>query len=180
MRHGLPGYGMRWCGFELEGDVVVGDARCRRSRAGWLGCAGVAGGVGLGVAAAAAFARRRLAAEEGEFVDEDLGPVFLLAGLLVVPGAGLDLAFDEELGALLDVVADDLGGALEGDEVVPLGLVLPSCLCWSFCAVGGGEGEAGDGHAAGGGTDLGIFAYVAEEKNFIDAFCHGDCSGFVV
>ncbi len=111
----------------LEGDVVVGDAL--------VGVVGLGGGGALrrswrwriGVAAAA-FAAAAGLAEQGEFVDEDLGLVFLLAGLLVVPGAGLDLAFDEELCALLDVVADDLGGALEGDEVVPLGLVGPVAL----------------------------------------------------
>ncbi len=91
--------------------------------------------------------------------------------VLVVPGAGLDLAFDEELGAFFDVVADDLGGALEADDIVPLGLVGPVALR-VLLPVGGGEGEAGDGHAAGGGTNLGVFADVAEEENFVDAFCH--------
>src|SRR5580704_311156 len=90
--------------YKLEGDVVVGDALV-----GVVGLTGwrtlvEAGRAGLGVAAAAAFG---CAAEEGQFVDEDLSLVLLLAGLLVVPGAGLDLAFDEELGALLDVVSDD-------------------------------------------------------------------------
>ncbi len=86
-----------------------------------------------GLAAAAA----RLA-EQRQLVDEDLGAVLLLAGLLVVPGAGLDLAFDEDLRAFLDVVAHDLGGALEGDEVVPLGLVGPVAVL-ALLAVGGGE-----------------------------------------
>jgi len=166
----------------LEGDVVVGDA--------YVGVVGLAvagrgalvvgGGAGFGVAATAggAFAAG-LAAEQGEFVDEDLGLVFLFAAGLVVPGAGLDLAFDEELGALLDVVANDLGGALEADQVVPLGLVGPVAL-GVLLAVRGGEREAGDGHAAGGGTDFGVFADVAEEENFVDAFCHVfGCSGSV-
>ncbi len=67
---------------------------------------------------------------------------FFLAGFFVVPGPGLDLAFDVELGAFFDVVADDLGGAVEGDEVVPLGLVGPVAL-GVFGAVGSGESEAG-------------------------------------
>src|SRR5580704_16990981 len=101
--------------YKLEGDVVVGDALV-----GVVGLTGwrtlvEAGRAGLGVAAAAAFAAATgCAAEEGQFVDEDLSLVLLLAGLLVVPGAGLDLAFDEELGALLDVVSDDLRGTAEG------------------------------------------------------------------
>src|SRR5580704_593093 len=109
---------VRLCVMKLEGDVVVCDAGVGVvGLSGWG--AGVAGGVGLGVAAAAAFAATGAATEEGEFVDEDLGAVLFLAGFLVVPGAGLDLAFDEELGTLFDVVANDLGGAVEGDEVVP-------------------------------------------------------------
>jgi hypothetical protein len=71
----------------------------------------------------------------------------------------------------LDVVADDFGGALEADDIMPLGLVGPVAL-GVFLPVGGGEREAGDSHAAGGGTDLGVFADVAEEEDFIDAFCH--------
>jgi hypothetical protein len=38
--------------------------------------------------------------------------------------------------------------------------------------VGSRERKAGDGHAAGGGADFGVFAYVAEEKYFINAFSH--------
>ena len=59
----------------------------------------------------------------------------------------------------------------KADDIVPLGLVGPVALR-VLLPVGGGEGEAGDGHATGGGTDLGVFADVAEKENFIDAFCH--------
>src|SRR6202034_217264 len=109
--------------------------------------------------------------EEGEFVAEDLGLILLLAAGLIVPGAGLNLAFDEDLRALFYVVADDLCGALEADDIVPFGLVGPVAL-GVFLPVGGGEREAGDGHAAGGGTNLGVFADLTQEENFIDAFCH--------
>src|ERR1700722_12917068 len=155
----------------LERDVVVSDAYVRvLGLAGW-GALVVAGGVGFGVTAAGCTFASRFSAKEGKLVDEDLGLVLLLAAGLVVPRAGLDLAFDQDLRSLFDVVADDLGGALEADDIVPLGLVCPVAL-GIFLPIGGGQGEAGDGHAAGGGTDLGVFADVAEEENFVDAFCH--------
>src|SRR6185312_10542961 len=118
-------------------------------------------------------------AEQGELVDQNLRAVLLLAGFLIVPGARLNLALDVELGALLYIVADDLGGAVEGDEVVPFGLVLPVALL-IFLPVSRGEREAGDSRAARGGTDLGVFADVAEEKNFVDAFCHEDAPKWCV
>jgi len=49
-------------------------------------------------------------------------------GLLVLPAIGGDLALDVELGALLHVVAHDLGGAVEGLQVVPFGVILPVAL----------------------------------------------------
>ena len=58
---------------------------------------------------------------------------FFTPEVLVIPGTGLDLALDEDLRALLDVVADDFRGALEADEVVPLGLCRPSCS-WASLA----------------------------------------------
>ena len=62
---------------------------------------------------------------------------------------------------------------------MPLGLVGPVAL-GVLLPVGGGEREAGDGHAAGGGTDLGIFADVAEKENFVDALCHVLLLRFIV
>jgi hypothetical protein len=162
----------------LEGDVVVSDAYVRVVGLAGGGALVVAGSVGFRVATAGGAFASRFAAEEGELVAEDLGLVLLLAACLVVPGAGLDLAFNEDLRALFDVVADDLGGALKADDIVPLGLVCPVAL-GIFLPVGGGQREAGDGHAAGGGTDLGVFADVAEEEDFIDALCHVKNSGGV-
>ena len=175
---GLVGKTQRKGQGSLERYVVIGDAYV-----GVVGLTGwrtliVAGGVGFGVAAGGGSFAAGFAAEQGEFVAEDLGLVLLFAAGLVVPGASLNLAFDEELRAFFDVVADDLGGALEADDIVPLGLVGPVALS-VLLPVGGGEREAGDGHAAGGGTDLGVFADVAEEEDFIDALCHVKNSGGV-
>src|SRR5258707_1975831 len=154
----------------LEGDVVVGDA--------YVGVVGLAGGgalvvacaARLGVAASRSAFAAGFAAEKGEFVAEDLGLVLLFAAGLVVPGASLDLAFDEELRAFFDVVADDLGGALEANDIVPLGLVGPVAL-GVLLPVGGGERGAGDRHAAGGGTDLRGFSDRADDVELIDGFC---------
>ena len=80
----------------------------------------------------------------------------------------LQLAFDVNRAALLQVFADDFGGALEGDQVVPLGLVLPVAF-FVFDALGGGQREARDRHAAGGVLHFGILAQVAEQDDFVDA-----------
>ena len=48
------------------------------------------------------------------------------------------LALDVDGAALLEVLAGDFGGALEGDEIVPLGLVLPIAFL-VFVAIVGGE-----------------------------------------
>src|SRR6185437_2340164 len=161
----------------LKRNIVVRDA--------YIGIIGltrrsaliVAGCVRFGVSAAARFAAAALAAEKGQFVDQNLRLVALLAGFFVVPRAGLDLAFDEELRAFFDVVADDLGRTLKADQIVPLGLVGPVALS-VFLTVGSGEGKAGDGHAAGGGTDLGVFAHIAQKEYLVDTFSHNLYSGF--
>src|SRR6185312_3879526 len=95
---GLPG-------FNLERNIVVGDAHV-----GGVGLAGrgalVEGrGVGPGVATTA-FAAASGFTEEGQFVHENLGLVALLAGFFVVPGAGLNFAFDIKLGAFFYVVSN--------------------------------------------------------------------------
>src|ERR1019366_7517959 len=140
-------------------DVVVGDAlvgEVRRGRRGrgarGIGCAG-----GLAVAAAAFATRFR--ADEGEVVNDDLRAVSLLAGLLVVPGSIGDFAFDEKRGALLDVILGRLREFVEADEVMPFGFVYPIPLC-ILCAIRRSQGEVRDGHAAAGGTNLGLFADV--------------------
>src|SRR5262245_41184077 len=82
-----------------ERDVVV-LAAARRAAAATAAAAATIGVVvvlGSRVAAAAAAAAARCAAEHLEVVADDLGAVALLAARLVVPGAGLDASFDEDL-----------------------------------------------------------------------------------
>src|SRR5258708_4348318 len=78
------------------------------------------------------------AAQQSEVVNENFGPILLLAGFPVIPRAGLDLALDQKLRAFPHIIANDLGGAVESDEVVPLRPVLPVSLA-VLLAVGGGE-----------------------------------------
>jgi hypothetical protein len=109
----------------------------------------------------AAAARAVFAAGEQRNVEDNyLGLVALLSRLLVVPTAGLELALDVKLGAFLDVIANDFGVALEGDQVVPLGAILPVALL-ILKAVAGSQPKAGYDGTAWGGTDFGVLAYVS-------------------
>src|ERR1700729_212961 len=109
----------------LEWDVFVRYALVgivvRRRRLGASGRASCA------LIASAAFAPAATA-QQRELVHQDFGAVFLRAGFLVVPASRLDLAFHKNLRALLYVIAHDLRGPLEGDQVVPLRLVAPVAL----------------------------------------------------
>jgi hypothetical protein len=80
----------------------------------------------------------RTTAQQGDVVNENFGPILLLARFPVIPGSGLDLALDQKLRALPHIVANDLGGAVESYKVVPLRPVLPVSLA-ILLAVGGGE-----------------------------------------
>src|SRR5271170_5197373 len=127
----------------LEGNVVVGDSlisvgilfmggRTRPAKG-----VRVAARVSPAVAMAAVFPTGT-AAQQGQFIDQDFRAVLPFTGGLVVPGPCLDLALDEELSALLHIVADDLGRALEGDKAVPFGLVFPVAMT-VLLPVSGGE-----------------------------------------
>src|SRR6266700_6875820 len=78
----------------------------------------------------------RTTAQQCEIVNENFGPILLLARFPVIPSAGLDLALDQKLRAFPHIIANDLGGAVECDEVVPLRPVLPVSLA-VLLAVGG-------------------------------------------
>src|SRR3974390_3457222 len=119
----------------------------------------------------AALASFTLSADHDEVVDDDLGAVLFLAGLLVVPGIVVDAAFDIDGAALLQVVAHDFGSAPERLDVVPLSTVLPVTV-FVFGALGSGEREGGNGHATRGGLHFRILAQVAQQSHFVDASCH--------
>src|SRR5580693_6945542 len=98
---------------------------------------------------------------------DDFGFVLLLAGFLVVPGAGAQAAFDVALAAFFQVLADDLSQALEGRDVVPLSAILPLAL-FVLEAVVGGQRELGDWHAALSVFHLGVLAQISDENDFVD------------
>uniref|UniRef100_E6PZN5 Uncharacterized protein n=1 Tax=mine drainage metagenome TaxID=410659 RepID=E6PZN5_9ZZZZ len=58
---------------------------------------------------------------------------------------------------------------------MPFGAVLEVALL-VLVAVTGGDTEVGDGLTAGQDFDFGVFADIAEEDDFVDAFCHGNFS----
>src|SRR4051812_42626029 len=155
---------------QLEGDVFVCDLGCGFVRA--LVHAAAAGRSTFGASAAGGlvvFAAAGLAAsatEQYQVVDDDLGLVLLLAGLFVVPGVGAERALDVDGAPFLEVFAGDLGGALEGDQVVPLGAVLPLAF-FVFEALVGGEGELCDRHAAGREFHFRVLAEIADQDDFV-------------
>ena len=85
----------------------------------------------------------------------------------------MQAAFDVDLAALLQIFSGDLRQTLPEHDVVPLGAILPLAAL-VFETLVGGERNLGHGRAAGGVLDFGIFAQVADENYFVDAFsCHG-------
>src|SRR5438270_8582199 len=141
--------------------VLVDDVRAGRGAAALAG-AGVSAAAG---AAAAAFVAA--AVEHLHVARDDLGAVLLLARLLVVPAIGADGAFDVDQLPLAEVLAADLAEAGPGDDVVPLGALLLFAALVGEALVGG-EGEFGDGLAAGGGAHFGVFSEAPNEDDFID------------
>src|SRR3546814_7593726 len=85
-----------------------------------------------------------------------------------------DLAFDVDLGTFLQILAGDLAELAGEHDVVPLRhfLLLTSLLV--LPAFGGGDGGIGDRIAGRKIADLGIFAEIADQDDFIDATGH-DC-----
>src|SRR3984957_5468848 len=132
---------------KLEGNIVVRDLSAgkflvmRRSP--------LIEGTAVGARTAAATAVfRATARQQHNVVDDNLGAVLLLPGCLVIPGAGLNPAFDVQLGALLHVVANDFRHPLVRGQVVPLGAILPFTGL-VLEALGSGQAEVGDRQAAG-------------------------------
>src|ERR1019366_1365271 len=152
----------------------------RDLRAGWrlrrfrLGRALVEA-AGLAGASAAAFAAGIASSEQHQIVDNDLGLVLFLASVLVVPGVGTQAAFDIDRATFLEVLGGDLSRALESDQIVPLGTVLPVSVLVLETLVGG-QGKVGHRHAGLGVLHFRIFSEIADENDLIDALSHEDRS----
>ena len=88
--------------------------------------------------------------------------------IAVVVAACVELAFDVELVALVDVFLDCLGELTPEDDVVPLGLLGDlGAVLEGVTTLGGGKAEAGDGDALVDVADFGLGAYVADEHYFV-------------
>src|SRR6185437_5783823 len=164
----------------LEGNIFVADgARCG-CRLGFgsplievVSSRGRATRASSEVSATASFAA---AAQQDQIIHDDLSHVFLLPGLLVVPGVRAQAAFDVHLRALLEILAGNFRGARPGGDVVPLGAVLPLTFLVLVTIVGG-QRELRHRCAAGRGPELGILAKIADENDLVDALtCHKCCS----
>src|SRR5271156_3681436 len=118
----LPGHSN--CETALKRNIVVRDLGAGKFLVVHRGSLIEGTGVGSRTAAATAVFRAT-ARQQHNVVDDDLGAVLLLPGCLIIPGAGLNPAFDVQLGALLHVVTNDFRHPLVRGQVVPLGAVLP-------------------------------------------------------
>src|SRR5580693_1989976 len=120
-------------------------------------------------------------AEQDQVAGYHFGHVFLLAAGLIVPGTGLQAAFDVHLAALLEILARNLGQPLPEHYVVPLGTVLPFAAL-VFEALVGGDGQLGHGRALRRVLNFWIFPEITDQLNPVQTFsCHGEllCRGSV-
>jgi len=111
-----------------------------------------------------------------DLVGVDICHVFLVAGLLVIPGLGPLPAFEKDPAAFMEVLGHDLGAFAKGLDVEPLsvflwfaGTVLP--------AFGAGDGEGGDGCATSGLLHFRVFAQVSDQQSLLHGVvsCNGSC-----
>src|SRR5487761_110680 len=133
-------------------------------RSGWL-----IGGKAAIAARACAVKHRELAAE---FLQHDLGGVFLLPRL-IGPFARLQRAFEVNLGALFQVLLDDLDqSVVEHDDAVPFGAFLALAGGLVAPGFGGRDRHVGDAGAVIGRTNLGVPAEIADQDHLVDASSH--------
>src|SRR5262249_25300893 len=122
------------------------------------------------VAAAPATAAVAAAAEELDVVRDDLSNVALVAVLIVV-GAGLDAALDEDLAPLRQVLRADLGALAPHHDPVPLGALLPLPVL-VVPALAGREAQLAHALPARRVPHVGIGAQVPHEDDFVDSAGH--------
>jgi hypothetical protein len=80
---------------------------------------------------------------------------------------------DVDLGAFAQVLLGDLCQAvIENDDAVPFGLFLALVGMFVAPALGGGDRQVGDATAGLKRADLGVFAEVADEYDFVDRTGH--------
>ena len=109
-----------------------------------------------------------------EALQHHFGGIFVLAGL-VLPFAGLQLAFDIDLAALFQIALSHAGEAFREDHhAVPLGLFTLFTAIAVLPALGSGDGEVHHLAAAGQVAHFGIGPQIADEDDLIDTARHDD------
>jgi NAD+ kinase len=165
----------------VAGEIVV--ARCRRLSVVVVAATAPARIIGAAATTAAATLPHATAlaasVEHGqcrvEPLQNDLGGVFVLAAL-ILPFAGLELALDIHLGALLQVAFRNLAQALiENDDAVPLGLLLAFAGVTIAPGFRSRNGQIGNRAAVLCATDFRVGTQISDENDLVDASCHGDC-----
>src|SRR5262249_9124171 len=91
----------------------------------------------------------------------------------ILPFACLELAFEVDLRALLQILLGDLGEPLaENDHAMPFGLFATFAGGLVAPVFGGGDAQVRDRPAVLGAADFRIGAQIADENDLVDAACH--------
>src|SRR6266545_5668657 len=107
-----------------------------------------------------------------EVLQHHFGRVLVLAGL-VLPFAGLQLALEIDLRALLQILLGDPAKPLaENHHAVPLGPLAALAGGLVAPALRGGDAQIRDRAAVLGAPDLGILAQIADQDHLVDRTCH--------
>jgi len=103
-----------------------------------------------------------------EAIDQHFGGIAFLTAL-ILPLAGLQFAFNVDLRALLQVFASDLGELAHEHHAVPLDSLFLLAGLLIAPAFTGGEGDVGDGAAAGHIANFGVLPQITDQDDFVDA-----------
>ena len=132
---------------------------------------GIVASVSATTAATTATAALAAGIEHLHVKDYDLGRIALLAAL-VVPRAGLQLAFDIDLAALFEVLLGHLGLPTPEHEPMPLGSLLALPCIAVIPAFRSRQAEIGYGHSVRRVAYFGIAAQIADQNYFVYSTGH--------
>src|SRR5690606_13644954 len=108
------------------------------------------------------------AAQHLHLVGDDVRAVAVGAGVLVLPFACLEAAFDVDRTALLEVFTVDFGKPVIEHDAMPFGFFAPFARYLVFPLRRGGNGNIADGGAVRAVAHFRISSQVADENDFID------------
>src|SRR5690606_16339813 len=112
-----------------------------------------------------------LAIQHLQLARDDLGGV-TVGAVLGLPLPGAQTALNVYLRALAQVLASDLGQAVEKHHGVPLGALLHLTALLVLPGFAGGDGDVGDGSAGRHVADFRILAEVTDQNDLVDSSCH--------